>query len=42
MVKNFKKPDLVARQKPPFYTTEDFVFQVLTFYFQFDMTEQLL
>ena len=23
MVKNLKKPDLVARQKPPFYTTED-------------------
>ena len=21
MVKNLKKPDLVARQKPPFYTT---------------------
>ena len=22
MVKNLKKPDLVARQKPPFYTTK--------------------
>ena len=22
MVKNLKKPDLVARQKPPFYTTD--------------------
>ena len=31
VVKNLKKPDLVARQKPPFYTTsEEALAQVLS------------
>ena len=41
VVKNLKKPNLVARQKPPFYTTDDHVKISLTSQLIKDISEVL-
>ena len=52
VVKNLKKPDLVARQKPPFYTTcyvmierfnfQEFLRKFLSVYFEANQRSTLL